>query len=301
MKKVIAIATLSALTSAAYAQLNPLPPSSTTEGVSVTPLAGSPNAGITHWEDTADLAAYKFASDGTENVPNMDSPDNKLGLSWSSAPNGNIALALNSITAKGGAIQAIFTGESAGWYNDFGYTYSGTPQGPNSYTVFSDIQAVGGAGILFGDSIFLNFSPGEAANFDFWLNGVGAMGNPNPVPPTANGGVYTVFNPLNSNPYNPPGNVKWAQSPIFVNTWVQALNGGAGGYADVATWLVGVEDWNLATGSDGDSNDFMFALQFFREDGTPFTPVPEPATYGLIGAAALLGLVARRRFAKKQS
>jgi hypothetical protein len=44
----------------------------------------------------------------------------------------------------------------------------------------------------------------------------------------------------------------------------------------------------------------MFALQFFGPDGKPFTPVPEPATYGLIGAAALLGLVAARRFKSKK-
>jgi hypothetical protein len=303
MKNYITPTVLVALATNAFAQLTTLPPSSTTDGVSVVALAGSPNAGVTHWEDPSDLAAYRFASDDTLENPNMSSPDNRLGLSWGTAPNANVTSFMNQVNAQGGTIRSIFTGESGGWLNDFGYTYSGNPAGPQSYTVFQNIRAGGGPGttVTFGDSFDIQLDPGQASTFDFWLNGAGVYGPDNAVGPTTAGGVYTVFRPSASVPYNSPGNVYWAQSPIFVNTWVQSLNGGAGGYMDVATWLVGIEDWRLDRGSDADYNDFMFGIQIFNASGTPFTPVPEPSTYGLIGAAALAALVLRRRFATKKA
>jgi hypothetical protein len=295
MKKVIAVAALTALTGSAFAQLSTLPPMSTTDGVAVQPIGL--NAGPTHWENPATLGAFKFASDD-----NFAAPD-PVSLGWTIAPPGSIMSHINSIDADGGTIRAIFTGESAGWLNDFGYTYDGNPaSATQSFTVFKDIQAAntgnGSVNINFGDYIDVGFLQSDsAANFDFWLNGVGEFGLNTPTP-TQLGGVYTAIHPTNSTPYV-AGQVLWAPSPIFVNTWVQALNGGLGGYTDVATYLVGFDDWRLDRGSDADDNDFMFALQFYRADGTPFTPIPEPSTYGLIGAVALVGLIARRRFSKK--
>ncbi len=201
---------------------------------------------------------------------------------------------------EGGTLRAIFLGESAGWLNDFGYTRSGNYTS-GAYTVFSDIQAVTPANINFGDHVDINFGVGDDVSvFDFWLNGVGAMGSDNSAGlGTGAGGVYTAFHPTNSTPYF-AGQVKWAFPPLAVNTWVQALNSGAGGYADVYTYLLGWEDTRLNQ-DDGDNNDFMIALQFYRADGTPFTPVPEPATYGAIGALALVGLIVRRRFQAKKA
>jgi hypothetical protein len=43
---------------------------------------------------------------------------------------------------------------------------------------------------------------------------------------------------------------------------------------------------------DADYTDFIIGFQFLP----PQTPVPEPSTYGLMGAAALLGLMGYRRF-----
>lgn len=296
MKKVLAIAALAAIAGSAHAQLNPLPPPSTVDSVPVNSIGV--NAGLTHWESTSTLGAYRFASDDNLNTPNMESPDNILGLSWSPSVNLSAATIMNNINTNGGTVRGIFVGESAGWWNDFGYTYDGNPQSAsNSFTAFSNIQAAGGSpSVNFGDYFDVRLNPGDAANFDFWLNAVGDMGPNNPVPPTSNGGVYQAFHPTWSNPYINPGNVLWATNPIMVNTWVPALNA----YANVATYLVGFEDWRLNNGSDKDYNDFMFAIQFFRSDGTPFTPVPEPSTYGLIGAVALLGVIARRRFVSKK-
>lgn len=299
MKKVLAILAVTAIAGTASAQLNPLPPSSTTDGVNVhainyTDLTHQTEVG--HW-DVNPLVAYKFASDDNLNTPNMESPDNKLGLSWASGMNFMAASSLMKIQNEGGTIRTIFTGESAGWLNDFGYSYSGNPATVGqSFTVFSNIQALAPSPtIFFGDYFEVNFATKSLNNFDLWLNGVGAMGLNNP-PTSDNGGVYTIFNPANSTPYIAPGNVLWATTPIMVDTWVQSL----GAYVPIATYLVGVEDWRLDKGADGDSNDFVFALQFLDKNGRGITPVPEPSTYGLLGAIALLGLVARRRFVAKK-
>jgi|GEM_PF-1516232 len=286
MKTVRAITALAALAgSSAFAQLATLPPSSATDGVPVQGIGV--NAGATHWEDPGTLAHYRLASDANLPLPS--------GLTWASTAPSAISANRAAIATGGGTIRAIFTAETAGWLNDFGYTYSGNPAGAGSFTVFSNIQALPPATVAFGDHVDITFAPADplAANFDFWLNGTDSFTTANPTPPTQNGGYYTVFNQSNSVPYIAPGNVKFAQSPLMVNTWVPA----AGAYQDVATYLVSIEDWRLDRGSDGDTSDFVFALQFFNRGGIPFgdTPVPEPSTYGLMGAAALLGLAAWRR------
>jgi hypothetical protein len=51
------------------------------------------------------------------------------------------------------------------------------------------------------------------------------------------------------------------------------------------------------SGRDNDFNDFIFAFRAIYDE--PQAPVPEPSTYGLIGAATLLGFVGYRRFKKK--
>lgn len=281
MKTVRALTALAALAgSSAFAQLATLPPPSSMDGVPVMGIGA--NAGATHWEDTDTLGRYRLASNATLPLPS--------GLTFASTKPAAIAANMASINAEGGNIRAIFVGETAGWLNDFGYTYTGSPTGPDSFTAFSDIQAVAPATVAFGDSITVRLSAGDASTFDFWLNGSGSFTAANPSP-TSNGGVYTVFNQTNSTPYNAPGNVRFAQSPLMVNTLVNGV------YRDVATYLVTIEDWRLDRGSDRDTSDFIFALQFFDLNFVPSgeTPVPEPSTYGLIGAAGLLGLAAWRR------
>ncbi len=291
MKTVLAIAALASLAVTAHAQLNPVPPSAVTnDGITILPAQAS-------WAGSA-LSDYYFASDDNLGTPNMHSPDNVDGLNWQHTINSSVASALSNINTNGGTIRSIFVGESAGWQNNFGYTYDGKPNSATqSFTLFSSVQAAGATpDITNGEYADISLSKGQASKFDFWLDGVG-----NTVNPTQFGGVYTAIDQANSTPAIAPGNVLWASSAIEVPTFVQSLNNGAGGWEDVATFLVGFEDWRLdSSQADKDYNDFVFAIQLFDQNGTPFTPVPEPSTYGLIGAAALVGLVARRRFAAKK-
>lgn len=290
MNTVRAFTALAALAgSSAYAQLSSLPPPSSADLVPVQSIGA--NAGATHWENPTGLGAYRVASDVT--VPLPTAPGG-----WGFTAPSAVTTALGAINTQGGTVRAIFTGETAGWLNDFGYTYTSTPMAPgsDSYTVFSNIQAVSPANVAFGDYVDVRLLPGDASTFDFWLNGTDSFTPANPLPPTANGGLYTVFNPANSSPYIAPGNVRWAQQPLMVNTWITATSS----YANVSTYLVAVEDWRLDRQSDADYSDFIFALQFFNNQGLPFgdvpnTPVPEPSTYGLIGAISLLGLAVWRR------
>ena len=267
-----------------FAQLATLPPSSNADGSPVLGLGF--NAGASHWENPNTLGRYRLASD--ENVPLPS------GNTWASQPPLAISTRLASFSLRGGTVRAIFLGETAGWLNDFGYTRGGDPRGPDSFTVFSNIQAVSPANVSFGTYVDISFIPGDdVGDFDFWLNATDSFTTANPPPPTANGGVYTVFDQTNSVPYLAPGNVKFAQSPLLVSTWKPAISG----YLDVETYLVSIEDWRSDRGADQDRSDFVFALQFFEVGGIPTgdVPVPEPSTYSLVAGVGLVGLAVLRR------
>jgi hypothetical protein len=200
--------------------------------------------------------------------------------------------AKDSVNANGGTVRAIFVGETAGWLNDFGYTYSGDPT-QDSFTVSQAIQSVGpNANVKFGQYIDIPLLAGEANTLDFWLNGVGAMGTSAKPGPSSVGGVYTAFNPSNSSPSSAASQFAWATTPIAVNTYVSAING----FAPVETYLVSAEDWRIGAGSDKDYSDYTFALQFFDSNGVPLGAVPEPAaTACLLGASVLAVAASRRR------
>lgn len=282
--------------SAGFAQLVQLPPPSSDDGVLKSSKGA--NAGVAHWDSPSGLAAYAYASDANLPTPNMGAPDDVLGLHWDSSSPSYISRARSQLAVGGGTVRAIFLGESAGWRDDFGYVYGSLANGGRAYTVFSDISAVGPcSNIGFGDYIDIALEAEEVATFDFWFNAAG--GNECFLPfwkrgNTYAGGVYTVFDRSNSDPYLPESALRWSQAPVMASTWIEATRS----YMNVPTYLVGVEDWRLDRGSDRDGNDFMFALQFFGRDGTPFSPVPEPSTYGLLGSTALLALGWFRRHRK---
>jgi len=299
MKTSVSLLALMAFTgTTAFAQLNPLPPPSLVDGIPV--QSEGVNGGVTHWDNPSTLGGYKVVSTSSGDAPITSPTYNPAGLTFASTIPSVVTSIMNAINTNAGVVRTIFVGESAGWQNDLGYTYSGNPQGPGSFTTFPNIQVnPTPATVAFGDFFDVPLAIGRASTFDLWLNGVGDFGTTNPTPPTQNGGVYTAFHPSNSAPFIGAGNVMWAQSPLMVSTFVPAL----GGYQDVATYLLTFEDWRLDRGSDRDYSDAVVALQFFNSAGIPFgpTPVPEPSTYGLFAAIGAIGLIALRRFKTKQS
>jgi len=279
MKTVSALTALIGLSigSTAFAQLSTLPANSSTDGV--TPVPEGVNAGASHWDDPTKIKAYNYQEPTNGYVP--------LAGTWNTGTPSAVSSGWSSIQSDGGTINTIYVGETAGWQNDFGYTYGGSPvtDPTDSFTVWNSIKGDSGqpGSPNFGDSFAINFLAGDpfATNFDLWLN---TGGNP--------GGVDTILNPSNSVPNQ--NHVKWLSTPIELNTWVAADSK----YEDVKTYLFAVEDWNLNDSrDDNDFSDLILAVQLYGPNGTPLgnTPVPEASTYGLVGAAGLLGLAALRR------
>jgi hypothetical protein len=172
-----------------------------------------------------------------------------------------------------------YLGKTAGWLNDFGMTIGGK----NAYNI--DGGAGSGAHTLWtsidngipaiGDQY--QFVADEAMSIDFWLNSGG-----NPAP--ALGGTYSVFFPETSDPSN-TGPGYSARGKVF------NVNDSFSG-RDRSILVIAIEDWR---NFDADFTDMFFAIEIYDRDGTPQFPVPEPSTYGLIGAMLLLGLAAIRR------
>jgi len=290
MKTLITIAAFAAFAGTGFAQImTTLPPSSITDGVIINTIGV--NAGTTHWDSTSSLGSFKNIGT-TEGTASLTSGAyNPLGLVFASSIPTALQSSLNTVNAKGGIIRTIFIAESATWQDSLGYTYSGNFAGPQSFTALAKIENDPASGnpstVQFGSYFDVTLAVGAATNFDYWFQGENAV----------NGGDYTLFHPLNSSTYTAPGNALWAQQSIVANTWNATLNA----YVDQTTYIVGLGDWRLDRGADADYSDTVLALQFYTLTGSPFTPgaVPEPSTYGLIGAGALLGLVALRRHMRK--
>jgi hypothetical protein len=285
-----------AVNTSLWAQLGSLPASSPSDGV--IPHNIGVNAGINHWDSLPGLASFRIAGDG--NVPLVD-----LGITFGSVMPAGLLAARSSLGAHGGDIRAIFLGESAGWLNDFGYSYDGNPASASSYTVFTRIQACPDTpypvNVHFGEYVDVGLAAGAADSFDFWLNAVGGSGLVDSSTSTVNGGVYTVFNPAGSSPSIAPGNIVYRQQPLMVSTWEPATMS----YRDVATYVVGFEDSRPDNRIDGDYSDLVIGFQFFLPTAVHFdapnsaaiAPIPEPTFYGWVAAVGLLGLIVQRSLA----
>jgi len=200
--------------------------------------------------------------------------------------------------AQGGTVKTIFIGESAGSANDFGFIKAGADLSMSSnYTsIVNDVVNTGDASgnIQSGWEAMVNYGAGE--QLDFWLNNPGTF-----VP----GGTYFSFLQngagsafANGDPY---AHTKFSWTSVM--TEYVDLNG-ATVHGNVDTLLIAYEDLRgpeLPPGGglptippgDADYTDFIVAFQFLPDQ---LPPVPEPSTYGLMGAAALVALVGYRRW-----
>ena len=201
-----------------------------------------------------------------------------------------------SFLAGGGTVKAIFLGETAASLNDFGYIrYNpATPDftNPANYVALSTDIDNNTNGLASGYETLVHYNGGTKV--DFWLN------NPAPFNPGQGGAYFSfILDGSTTTSFTTPNDltlhIKYATYNVLTEYW----NGSAFVQGLVPTLVVAFEDLSALPGSgnnaptpaDGDYTDFIFAFQFL-----PNQAVPEPSTYGLMGAAALLGLVGYRRF-----
>jgi len=244
-------------------------------------------SGVNTFSDGINKANYDAAFGPSGSNLYFDSDANVQGVISSSWAPGPLNLASifggNPFLAGGGAVTTIFIGETAGWTDDFGYTPSNSPS--SHIALATDIKAANvptpGFDIVNGQSTTVNYAAGTT--LDFFLNSGGDL---------TQGGLFYAFGTGNQFSGSDVSNhIHW--STQLVNTTY--FNGTSFVTAPVTTLLVGFEDTRQGVSFyDGDFNDIVVGFQFLPTQ--PNNPVPEPSTYGLLGAAALVGLVAVRRF-----
>jgi hypothetical protein len=216
--------------------------------------------------------------------------------SWSNVTQTSDIFTTSPFLAGGGSVKTIFLGESAGSGNDFGYIKVGANLGSSaSYTPLAtnlvNTNQPGGT-IQSGWETLAHYGAGEM--LDFWLNNPGTTNPGGTYFSFLQSGVGSAF--AGGDPYT---HVKYSWTTVMT----EYQNGsGMTVQGNVDTLLIAFEDLRgpaLPPGGglptippgDADYTDFLVAFQFLPSQ----VAVPEPSTYGLLGVAALAGLIGYRR------
>ena len=183
----------------------------------------------------------------------------------------------------------VFIGEFADWKNNLSIGLNLNSDGgfgaqSSLVNIFEDIDM---SNLATGDFRRLIVDFETEGFYDFILNSTDENAG------GVNGGKWRMFTPGYDEPI----------SDFEYGYFGAQETGEAGPYI-----LFAFEDWNQnSPGSDGgpevgapdmDRNDTVFAMRY---GGMASSTVPEPSTYGILGASVLFGLIMVRRIKKRKS
>ncbi|HLP02785.1 MAG TPA: PEP-CTERM sorting domain-containing protein [Opitutaceae bacterium] len=265
-------------------------------GALSTPSHGGPR--LTDYQAWFD--GFDVASDGTVySQPYPDggtpAPFSDANRTWSGwTPNwgsDQLAPIANTDASRTLFVETLFVGETAAWWNDWGYRITASDGTFTEVLLADGIQAAGPmATVSFGDYTYVSLAPGES--LDFFYNGTnGYTAGDGDNFDSVKGGRYYAFD----SSLTQPGSATM-QSYYGTLTPLTSVRGPA--FMDTPFTILGFEDINDgANWQDRDHNDLLFAFRSGFD--LPQGPIPEPSTYGLTGAAALLAVVGYRRLRRK--